>query len=223
MRLLLEICMTHKRSRTPAEKINDAIEKVNNLHPTLREKIFNELITIPEYNCNVEKCKDYITKKLNIPVQGRYTKLYWLSRGWSEIECIIKMKRNNPKKILSVYSREYWIQKINPETNSFYTVEEADLERNSRRPIRKEYWIVRGFTEEESVLLAKETKQKNNIKGNKSKTVVGNKIGSHKCVEYWLVRGFTEEESRELITSIDTSFSLKNSIKKYGEEKGFIV
>ena len=47
------------------------------------------------------------------------------------------------------------------------------------------------------------TKQKNNIKGNKSKTVVGNKIGSHKCVEYWLVRGFTEEESREFIRHLN--------------------
>lgn len=213
--------MNHKRSRTPAEKIKDALERVNNLHPTLYQELYDELINLSEYNNNVGKCKNYVTKKLNIPEQGKYTKEYWLARGWSELETILKKKQNKPIERKSVYSREYWFEKINPNTGNLYTAEEADFERNSRRPIRKEYWIIQGFSEEEAKKLAENKKSENNKKGSNSKTELSNRIGSHKCIEYWIVRGFSEEESLELIKSIDTAFSLKKCISKYGQEEGY--
>lgn len=47
-------------------------------------------------------------------------------------------------KRLSAFSREFWIERG-------CSIEQADYERNSRRPIRKEYWIKKGYSEQESI------------------------------------------------------------------------
>lgn len=212
----------HKRSRPKEEKIHDAIEKVGNIHPELAKELFAELINCNEINNSTKLIKKFITNKLKLPEQGRCTKEYWLQRGWSELDSLKKSKENysKRKKLPSVYSREFWITKINPATNQFYTIEEADFERNSRRPIRKEYWIIRGYCEEEAITLAKNVKDDNNKKGAATDRGILKRVGSQMCVEHWIVKGYSEEEAKEIISKIDTSFSLEKCIRKYGEEKG---
>jgi len=214
--------MTPKRSRTIQEKIEECLdEKIQNLHPDLRQKLFIELQSVPEAS-NVVKCKSYVSKLLSLPEMGKHTKQYWISRGWEEGEAYFKSKKNSTKGNVSPYSKEFWTSKINPNTGKNYTESEANYERDSRRPIRKEYWLKAGYNEEESIELAKKQKEKNNNKG--SKKAKDNdeiqRVSSKRCIEYWIVRGFSEVEAREKISQEQSTFTLKKCIEKYGEEDG---
>lgn len=216
--------MNHKISRPILEKIIECLdEKIKNIHPVLRQELILHLQTIPESN-NVVKCKSYVVKLLGIPEQGRHTKRYWTSRGWSEAEAYAKSKQNAKRtNRISPYSREFWIDKINPKTGVNYTDIEADYERNSRRPIKKEYWIKLGYTEEEAKILASKTKENNNKKGMKNIRKMDPEIRrviNKRCVEYWINLGFSEQEAIEQISKEQTTFSLSICIEKYGEDEG---
>ena len=214
--------MKHKRSRTIQEKIEECLnDKVCNLHPELYGKLFDKLLTEPVAN-NVAKCKIYVTKILSIPEMGKHTKQYWISRGWSEGEAHIKSKQFCQKEIVSPYSKEFWTSKINSNTGVYYTDCEADYERNSRRPIRKEYWMKRGYSAFGAKIKAQDTKIKNNKSGaNTSKSNVEiQKITSKRCIDYWIAKGYTEVESREQVSKQQATFTLEKCIEKYGEEDG---
>tara|TARA_B110000503_G_scaffold95189_1_gene143344 strand:+ start:548 stop:1615 length:1068 start_codon:yes stop_codon:yes gene_type:complete len=215
--------MTCKKNRTIREKILECLDdKIKNIHPALREKLLVELKVLPEAN-NVVKCKSYVVKLLGIPEMGRHTREYWTSRGWSESESYIKSKQNSQTGKISPYSREFWTSKINPNTGNYYTEEESDYERNSRRPIRKEYWIKKGYSIEESEILAIESKNKNNIKGSEKVKKLNpeiHKIFSKRCIEYWTNKGYSEKDAIEKVSQHQTTFSLKICIEKYGEEIG---
>jgi very-short-patch-repair endonuclease len=215
--------MTHKRNRTIEEKLEDCLDnKIENLKPELRDKLFKELQFNPLAN-NVAMCKKYVVKLLSIPEMGRHTRQYWISRGWSEVEAHIKYKQFCRKNTISPYSREFWTTKINPDTGKNYTDIEADYERNSRRPIRKEYWMKLGHTEEDAKQLASNQKYKNDISGTKSSVKLSNsfrRATSHRCIEYWIFKGYTEDEAKREIAKRQATFTLEKCIEKYGEEAG---
>lgn len=215
--------MTSTRNRTIEEKIKECLDnKIQNIHPTLREKLLEDLKVIPEAN-NVMKCKFYVIKLLGIPEMGRHTKQYWSSRGWSEAESYVKSKDNVKVGKVSPYSRQFWTSKINPNTGKHYTEYEADFERNSRRPIRKEYWMKKGYSEEESEKLAIEVKNKNNIKGAKKSRNINQEIKkaiSKRCIEYWMFKGFSEIEAKEKVSEHQATFTLEKCIEKYGKDVG---
>lgn len=216
--------MTHKRSRSIQEKIKECLDhKVCNLHPNVYKKLYIDLLNVPEAT-NVAKCKAYVSKLLNIPEMGKGTKEYWISRGWSDVEAHVKSKDHcsTYSKRVSSYSVEFWTSKINPNTGTNYTLTEADYERNSRRPIKKEYWIKLGYSEYDAENKAKETKNKNNKKGaSKAKTNVEiHKHTSKRCKEYWISRGYNEIEAIQKVSEEQATFTLEKCIEKYGEEKG---
>ena len=217
--------MTFKRNRTNVEKINDCLDnRIMNLHPSMRESLFLELQSLSISSC-VGTIRKYVINKLSLPANGSNGRSYWIARGWSEIESGIKVNnvRSTYEKRLSPYSREFWTTKINPKTNVFYTIEEADFERNSRRPIRKEYWISKGFSEEESIEKALSTKTTNNKIGNSNSAQRDEesiRASSQRCREYWILRGFSEEEVEENITKLQTTFSLEKCIDESGVEEG---
>ena len=167
----------------------------------------------------------YIRSKLGVTsTLSRKTKQYWISRGWSYDEAYIKSKENKQKNTKSVYSREFWLERINPTTGINYTINEADFERNSRRPIRKEYWIKKGYTDQEAQALALESKNNNNKLGAKSSaaSTVRN-ITSKRCTEYYTVRGYSIEEAKILVSEGQKYFSKEICIKKYGEDEGLKI
>lgn len=215
--------MTFKRNRTIEEKIKDCLDnKIRNIYPNLREKLLEDLKVIPEAN-NVMKCKSYVVKLLGIPEMGRHTKQYWISRGWNELESYVKSKENVKMGKLSPYSRQFWTSKINPNTGKHYTEDEADFERNSRRPIRKEYWLKKGYSVKESEKLAIEAKNKNNIKGAKKAGNINQDIKkaiSKRCIEYWMFNGFSEIEAKEKVSEYQATFTLEKCIEKYGKDGG---
>ena len=151
---------------------------IQNLHPTKYKEVLDDVLstdnaTSPglvalsdnKRKADIEK---FIRAKLNLTTNAsKRTRKYWLLRGWSKDESFIKAKEHKQQNTKSVYSREFWLGKINPNTNKNYTINEADFERNSRRPIRKEYWIKKGYSTEDAINLAVEAKIKNNKKGAK--------------------------------------------------------
>jgi len=208
-----------KRNRTVNEKILDAIEKVNNIHPDLIPEIINELLLEDSINTCVIKCKKYITDKLQTPEMGRHCIDYWESRGWSKGEAYYKSKENGQKNKISPFSREFWKMKINPYTNTFYTDDEADYKRNSQRPIRKEYWMARGYSILEAQEKAKEFKNNNDNNGKKPDKEIF-KAMSNNCIDYWILRGYSPEEAKKEISKRQATFSLDVCIEKFGEELG---
>ncbi len=66
-------------------KIKKVIDtKVKNLKPELEDILISEILNL---NITTEqKILSYIRSRLNLPRQGKYTKMYWIRRGWSNEE-----------------------------------------------------------------------------------------------------------------------------------------
>ena len=197
---------------------------IQNLHPTTRQTLIDELLS-SNVDGSKKAIEKYVRNKLSLySNHGKHTKSYWLLRGWSEEESYLTAKESKQKNCKSVYSREFWLEKINPATNQTYTVDEADFERNCRRPIRKEYWIKKGFPKDEAVRLAEEAKCANNKKGaKKSANSKVRRITSKRCVEYYTVRGYSEEEAKDLVSKGQKYFSKEICIEKYGKDDGLKI
>lgn len=212
------------RKSDPIEiKVKRCLDSIENLHSVLYKKLYTEL----QDNIlatSVSKLRKYLVEYLKIPTTGRHTRNYWISRGWSEAEALVKIKINNKNRIfISPYSREFWTNKVNPVTGVNYTTDEADLERNSRRPTKKEYWLKMGYSLEDSLKLAEKTRKDNTQLGVKNSKKISPELrraSSPLNIDYWIFRGFTEEESIEKISERQRTFSLKLCIEKYGEEQG---
>lgn len=194
---------------------------IKNLKPNLYQQLLTETV-----NSNINNSKkvieQFLRSRLNLTnTLSKHTKGYWLQRGWSADEAYVKSKENKQKNCKSVYSKEFWLEKINPATGTFYTPTEADFERNCRRPIRKEYWIKQGFSEIDAIRLAKETKDQNNKQGSKnSATSSVRRITSKRCIEYYTSRGSSAEEATQLVSDSQRYFSKRICIEKYGESEG---
>jgi hypothetical protein len=209
--------------KTPQDKIEYLANKIGNLHK-------NKLEELEQFvNSNIEmNCSNLYSKFINgWKCAGIHTKEYWLNRGWSNSESIFKAKSSAKKiKRPSPFSIEFYLDKINPNTGEKYTSEEADRKRNSHRPIRKEYWMERGHSEDESILLALETKMNNNIKGaeqSKNRDKGDIKSSSIRCKEYYMLRGYDEDEAVFLVSKSQSTFSLQKCIEKYGEIEGYRI
>jgi hypothetical protein len=125
-------------------------ENIKNLEPNFRKELYDYLYS---HNCNnIVKMKKMVTMKYSFKCVNSHNLLYWTQRGWETYVAKIKARElSSKRKANSPYSLSHWTSKINPLTNKNYTIEEAEFEKNSRRPIRKEYWMVRGFSEENAI------------------------------------------------------------------------
>jgi len=204
------------------EIVNNALDKkIKNLAPALRERMFGILMASPEAT-SIAACMDIVYKShIQNDRLGKKSRQYWINRGWTSDQAYVKAKDNEQTNCKSVYSQSYWLEKTNPATGNNYTAEEADFERNSRRPIRKEYWIKLGYSDNEALELAKTTKDKNNKKGAKAAgKSVFRRVTSKRCAEYFIARGHSPEEAAGLVSENQKFFSKDICIKKYGEEEG---
>ena len=211
----------NKRNRTIQEKINECLDdKIKNLHPDVRKVLLQFLLDRPEISNNVSKSRQMICSEYNFLEQGSHTIGYWKCRGWSDSESKYRSNANLPtKKTPSPFSVAFWVGKVNPSTGVLYTEIEADYKRNTQRPIRKEYWLERGHSEQESIELASTKKRNNNFIGNKAsvdRDTELHKSSSKRCKEYYMLRGFTEEESINMVSDAQNTFSLDICIEKYG-------
>lgn len=194
---------------------------IKNLKPDLYQSLLKEILDLKLEN-NKKSIENYLRSKLGIKTTlSRHTVGYWKIRGWSDDESYVRSRNHKQKNTKSVYSRSFWTEKINPLTGVNYTIEEADFERNSRRPIRKEYWLKKGYSELESETMAQSVKNQNNQKGafnNKDSKV--RRITSKRCVEYYLARDYSYNEALTAVSNSQRFFSKDICIQKYGEDKG---
>ncbi len=117
---------------------------------------------------------------------------------------------------LSPFSIQFQMEKYG------LTEEEARFKVRSFKNICKEYWIVRGYSEDEAINEVKKIQQKNGkIAAKKRKEQPfyysdrqTNQLG------YWLKLGYSEEEAKQKVYERQQTFSLKKCIEKYGEKEG---
>ena len=210
-------------NKTRIEKIADVLDlKIKNLEPSLRRRLVDQLST-SDIADNLKLCQKFVVSELQLSANiGQRSKKYWTSRGWAELVAAVKVENYNtanPVSRASAFSREFWTAKINPATNRYYTVNEADFERNSRRPIRPEYWIKQGMCVDEAAMQAVAVKQKNNNTGanrSKNRTVKQARACSKRSSEYWTLRGYSNKDAATQVAREQTVFSLEICIEKYG-------
>lgn len=204
--------MSHKRNRTRNEKIDDAIDKVNNIHPSLIPDVKQHC-----HSLNIDsvvKLTASIKKYLNInkPV-NKYVDEYWIKRGWSGKPTSIKMPTR-----LSAFDYKFWMYHHNMNEC------DARYKANSIRPICKEYWIEKGYSDNVAIQKARETKLSNNKKAtqalqNKDKSDFN--LSSPRCLEHWVSYHLGDVEKAKLsLANVQRTFSKDICIEKHGMEKG---
>ncbi len=89
----------------------------------------------------------------------------------------------------------------------------------------KEFWIEKGYSEEEAILKSKEVMNEIHEKTFKKFKENPEKYASKQPtrIEYYIKKGHTEEEAKKLISERQTTFSLDICIEKHGEEKGKVI
>lgn len=205
-----------------AERIIQIIDdKIQNCTDEFRDEILQRVLTHYKYDTNsITKLVKFIKMEFKFAPRGKHDVNYWLCRGHSDDAAIAKSfdVKKGMKKRITVYNVEYWTSKINPMTNLYYTLDEAEYERNSIRPIKKEYWLKKGYSLNDAIDKAILTKKSNNMKGSsvKNKTSINN----NKTTDYWLVRGYDEESAKNIISNNQSTFSLEKCVEKYGEYDG---
>jgi len=215
--------------KTKLEIVNDVLDhRIKNLEPNLRAEICNKLMEHKFPMTSMKQCESAARALLSLPGIGSGSARYWTERGWDSLQAEIKAKENmktinKSANRNSPYSIIFWTKKINPKTNLNYTTDEAEQERNSRRPIRKEYWIAKGYNEVDAIELAKAQKLKNNIAGaagSKNRSPSRLRAHSHRTADYWMLRGFSEDDAIAKVSAAQKLFSIDTCISKYGEIEG---
>jgi hypothetical protein len=86
----------------------------------------------------------------------------------------------------------------------------------------KEFWMKKGFSEEESVKLAYAETDKNRKKlGDIRKDDPDYQKGkSWPSYKYWMKKGMTENEAKKHVKTLQSTFTIDKCIEKYGEENG---
>lgn len=85
----------------------------------------------------------------------------------------------------------------------------------------KEFWMKKGFPEEEAVKKAAEVCERNRKKFRKKLDSGEIEKGwNNTTIEYYLRKGMTVEEAKRAVIDRQVTFSLEKCIEKYGEEKG---
>jgi len=207
------------------KQIIDVLDnRIKNLKKELRLDLINDITSLNF--SSMKNIESYVRGKLGLSIKTQMRCIrYWRARGWNSDESYIKAKQN-PRACeeISPFSRKFWIMKINPETGNNYTESESDFQRNSMRPIRKEYWIKQGYSNIESIELAKETKHKNNLAGSiasrSDESKRKHRIMSSTTQEYYDLRGYTSYEKEKALNTRQTTFTKAICVERYGEEDG---
>jgi len=101
-------------------------------------------------------------------------------------------------------------------------VSKARLEHPETNESRKEYWIAKGYNEEEAEKIVSEKMQK--MRNAYKKCIEENPekyTSSYNTrIEYYLNKGMTQEEAEIALKERQTTNSLEKYIKKYGDEVG---
>lgn len=215
--------------RTNEESLRIGIGKIKDLHPTLFDNVLSKALAAGISNSRAAEV--FARSKVGVLKPLPRSKIeYWVERGHSNEEAqqeVIKRKvqlKKRQTKCTSPFARDHWTSKINPNTGKNYSIQEADFERNSRRPIRQEYWTSKGYPLEEATNLALNAKKQNDSVGAKRSALRSDlEKTSHtsgRTIQHWLIRGFSDEEAKDLVSNRQRTFTLKKLVQKHGAKEG---
>lgn len=95
-----------------------------------------------------------------------------------------------------------------------------ELHCNSDKPNTKEFWIERGWSEQEAIEKVSSVQSKcgkrfvEKFRNDSSIRCTSNQL------KWWLDKGYSKEEAKELLMQRQSTFSKKSCIEEYGEVKG---
>lgn len=191
-----------------------------------KDDFYYQIISCSNKDCKshtykkTDKYKSYLPEeiyenKLNelnsiIQKSNRLCINYWLSKGYSEEESIIKiseLQKDNSKKVKNrfICSRDNMIKRG-------FTDEE--LKNKFLTPSNIQFWINKGFSEDESKV------QVNLHQKNASSYIDYDKRLLPSNIEYWINKGYDINDSKNLVKQSQTTFTLEKCIEKYGEVEG---
>lgn len=150
------------------------------------------------YECDSSVIKRLLIKNnIEIIKGSAFSVQFWIKRGLSDDEARLKVKKMKPSLI------EYWLDKGFDEEQSKIQTELHLM--NTERAFKIKYG------EKEGKLKYIEKKKNEGIKY------------STRRKEYWVERGYSNEEAITKVKEVQSTFSLKKCVEKYGEEKGLKI
>jgi len=140
-------------------------------------------------------------------------------------------------KVKGTKKYESFVERVKTVTNTEYIIEnkglEYALELNKKKSVTKEKFLENHSEQEWNDLIKKKTHTLENFK-----ELYGEKLGSEKWevyksnsimygddvkknqIGYWVKLGYSESEAKDLISGIQSTFSLNKCIEKYGFDDG---
>jgi hypothetical protein len=195
-------------------------KKIKNLHPDTEREMVDLVLDL---GLNTQaKITKFIRNRLNIPKVGKKTRIYWESRGWSKHE--VNDRRERVRMPSSPMRIENWLNKVNPKTDKYYTLDEAKYKIRSFRKTSVEYWLERGYSDTESLHKVKSF-QKENSDRFVSKILENPENYTDRTstqIGYWIRKGYTKTESELKLSERQDTVSLKSYITRYGEDVGLV-
>jgi len=199
--------------------------RIPNLHTSLKSELFSQLSSL--YPCKkhilysaIQSFKD----KNNIIAIGKFTKRYWLDRGWPEyqIDELVAANPRNKNNLSSPMTINHWLSKINPVTDSLYTIDEAEFKIKSHRKMNIEYWLNKGFSKDEATIKISEYQKENGNKfSNKNKNSPEKYLDrTWTQTNYWIKKGYSIDEANKIISLKQDKTSLISFTSRYGEKEG---
>ena len=217
--------------------IKKQIEKIrqnNNIKQIKERNIDYWLIRGWSYDDGIYKINEINNKRKKPKNNNVLTSGYWISRGFTEeyaknkisniqkerSEKAVNTKKLNPnyKPPLSPFIKEFWIKR------GMVDNDEIEYKIKTQRKLNKEYWLNKGFNEEESIIKVQEYQKDNNnkkqAKWENNKISIEFKKQFNTKIEFYLDKGFTHKESKQLLKERQTTFTLEKCVDKYGLDKG---
>jgi hypothetical protein len=142
------------------------------------------------------------TWRRNIAIWIKYGVNDWVSRK-TDLQSVTQLSADWHKLMYG----EHWKQIY----NQYSATNAATL------PTRKEYWLNKGYTEQEAENEVSKIQKEFSDRSPASKK--GAREYSHRCAEYWIAQGYTLEEANKAVSDHQTR-DLDFYISKYGEEEG---
>ena len=158
---------------------------------------------------DIKKQYDVLQKKSGLKKILTRNIDYWLIRGWSFEESILRTQniKSNWKKPVnnSILSLKYWTSRGYDEKESINKISDMQKQRSIKgiekrinnenyksrlSPFMDEYWINKGIIDKDEIKIKINSQRKNNI-------------------NYWIKKGFSEEESKNKVLDFQKEASMK--------------
>jgi hypothetical protein len=200
-------------------------DRLPNLHNTLKEILITRISLLgPCKKGLIYSEINSFKKEHNIIAVGKFTRKYWLSRGWpeNEISSLTILNGRNKENLSSPMSISHWLNRINPDTGKFYSTEEAKIKIKSHRKLNIEYWLKLGYSKEDAKLEVSKYQKENGNKFSAKNKKFPEKYLDRTWTQnnYWLKLGYSPDEAKEIIRSLQDKTSLASFIHRYGEHEG---